>query len=111
MKWLKALVSPSEIIDAAKATGDALVFTPEERAHFLAQYVTATMPMNIARRLIALLISALWGVFTIVAAVLLFVDADLFALWSAFMNDTVNEPMSIIMAFYFLAHVLKGVKK
>ena len=66
------------VIDGVKRAGDMLVFTDEEKAlsnqtalKLLIEYQRATLPQNVARRKIALVVVAMWAlmiVFTIFIA-------------------------------------------
>lgn len=112
MGILKGMLSTPKIVQAGIDTADALAFTPEERAAFLLEYAKATAPMNLARRWIAFVITAMWAFCCLLALAFLLSDADdLFRKVSVFMVDNINTPFSIVMAFYFLAHVMSRGKK
>ena len=66
--------------------------------------------MNVARRIIASVITLLWALGVIVCGILLFWNHPLFVEMMGFMRDTVNGPFEIIMGFYFLAHVTRTLK-
>ena len=112
MGALKAMLSTPKIVQAGIDTADALAFTPEERAAFLLEYAKATAPMNLARRWIAFVITGLWAFCCLLALAFLLFEADeTFGRISVFMADNINTPFSIVMAFYFLAHVMSRGKK
>lgn len=97
---------------------DKMFFTNEEKAEanqklseWYLKYLEATQPQNLARRLIALIVSSLWA-FLIIFGVLLY---KLDPAWSAFvfstLNNVVNNPFMIIVGFYFLTHAVRAYKK
>lgn len=112
MRFFSSLLSSEKIVNAGIKTADALAFTQEERANFLMEYAKATAPMNVARRFIAVMITVLWCLGVIIACVLLFFgNPGTFEKMAQFLDDTINMPFSIVMGFYFLAHVMQRGKK
>ena len=104
--FIKSLLSTDKIIESGIKGLDAIVFTDEEKSAYMLKYLEATKPMAVARRFIAIIITILWCVGIIMCGSLLFFDNDKFTIMSAFMSETVNTPFSVIMGFYFLAHVM-----
>jgi hypothetical protein len=104
-----------KLTTGAVAGLDKMFFTKEEKAEanqklsdWYLKYLAATQPQNLARRLIALIVVALWA-FLILFGVLLFrLDPG----WSAFvfstLNNIVNNPFMIIVGFYFLTHAVRA---
>ncbi len=109
-KFLKSLLSTPKIIETGMKGIDAAFFTDEEKSKFMLEYLKATAPMAVARRFIAIAITILWCMGIIVCGALLAFDSSNFGIMSAFMSDTVNTPFSVIMGFYFLAHVISKAK-
>jgi len=108
----------TKILDGAINGLDALVFTDEERSRanqkisdWYLKYLAATEGQNLARRFIALMVVGLW-----VCLVLLGIGAYHFSVeYSEFifavLTDVVMQPFSIIIAFYFLKHVVQEYRK
>lgn len=121
MSILGDLFSSKTIIDtAAKGVEsaisgiDMLVFTDEEKSitnqkllDWKLKYLEATGAQNLARRYIAVVVTALWA-FMVSSYVILGVfglDEQAKFIYTA-LNDIVNPPFMIVAAFYFLAHVV-----
>ncbi len=111
--------SAKKTVDAVINTGDALFYTEEEKAQdsklyrdWYLKYLEATQPQNVARRLIAIVITGLW-------AVLVFVGAFAQALGQLetaeyifkTLNDNVNMPFMIVIGFYFAKNIMANYKK
>jgi len=109
-KAIKSIFATPKVIDAAIQGIDKSKWTDEERSDFFLTWIQASAPQNLARRIIAFLVTAMWVVACIVIlAQLAFeinVDDEM-----QFMNETVNPPFMIIIGFYFLAHVIRANKK
>lgn len=112
------------IVDGAVAGMDKLVFTNEERAEandklnaWYIEYLQATQPQNLARRLIAMMVVGLWTatvVFGMIAkTVELFLGLD--DQLSTFIYDVllnvIMNPFLMIMGFYFLKHAISSYNK
>lgn len=123
MKWLKAIFSTPEVIgkaaDAAINAGDALVFTKEEKSAAFLEFVRSSMPMNLARRVIAMAVAAVWFL-SAVTLLLLTVAAGLTeslviakTAESVFnmMKDVINWPFMTVMGFYFAKNIIGSMKK
>lgn len=111
--------SAKKTVDAVINTGDALFYTDEEKAQdsklyrdWYLKYLEATQPQNVARRLIAIVITGLW-------ALLVFVGAFAQALGQLetaeyifkTLNDNVNMPFMIVISFYFAKNIMANYKK
>ena len=108
--FIKSLLSTDKIIESGIKGLDAIIFTDEEKSAYMLEYLKATAPMAVARRFIAIVITILWCIGILTCGTLLFFDSDKFTVMSAFMSETVNTPFSVIMGFYFLAHVISRHK-
>lgn len=71
MGWLKSLFSMPKIITAAINSGDALVFTDEERKAWVIESAKVLGPQTLARRYLALIVAAIWVAATLTTAVLI----------------------------------------
>jgi len=74
-------------------------------------YQTATMPQNVARRQIAIIVTTIWALFVIVAGVGVIFDFDYSGRLANFVNDNVNPPFMLVMAFYFLKRMKESFGK
>ncbi len=107
---------------AGKMLDDAF-YTNQEKAtnknkvlDWYLKYQTATAPQNVARRIIALIVTGLWAFLILLAVLIHFLEPEHGdGAFSEFIFDTlsenVNTPFSIIIGFYFAAHMLRGLKK
>jgi hypothetical protein len=112
-KTLKAIFStPTDAGSVAGAVAkglDSAFFTDQEKAQWTLKYLNATLPMNLGRRIIALLVTSVW-VLSALTLLLLTVLAGIFvsivfaktaqAVFE-FMRDVLNIPFSLVMALYF----------
>lgn len=105
--------SIDNVVSAAIATGDKLVFTAEEKAEmnvklqdWYLKYLEATQPMNLSRRVIAITVTGLWSLFLILAtSLLLGGDKEISGAIFSVMETHLNLPFSIIVGFYFAAQM------
>lgn len=120
LSWLFGNSSAADkAVDGVVNGLDALVFTDEEKSvaaqkvlDFKIEYAKHTQNQSVSRRIISVAVSAMWvtvGIATLAAKAL---GADAFAEYAfKFLVDVVMQPFSIIVAFYFLTEVVRGVKK
>jgi len=108
-----------KVADAVISTGDALFFTDEEKSvasqkilDWKIAYAKATQGQSISRRIIAIGVTFMWVLVGLLALTAKFFGVDAFAIYAmGFLKDVVMQPFSIIVGFYFLAHVVSGFKK
>jgi hypothetical protein len=110
-----------KVVDGAMAGLDAVFYTDEEKAvasqkilDWKLQYATATQGMSMSRRVITFTISAAWlflVLLTVGVGLLLGGDSAEVKFLMAIMTDVVMQPFSIIVGFYFLAHVVSNARK
>ena len=119
MSWLFGNSSAADkAVDAGVDTGDALFYTEEEKAiasqkilDFKIEYARHTQNQSVSRRIITVAVSAMWimvGICTLAAQFLGLSEFSDYAV--KFFTDVVMQPFSIVVAFYFLAHITKSVK-
>ena len=107
-KLLGAIFGSSEHTGTVLAGIDKTFFTNEEKSDFFLQYLAATQPQNLARRMIAVIVVILWA-FLILAGVAVYkLDAGYSMFIFDTLRDVVNAPFSIIIGFYFAAHVVRA---
>lgn len=118
-KLLAAIFGSSKntetIVEGAVKGLDALVFTDEEKSEVNAKlgdwflkYLAATQPQNLARRLIAVIVTALWSLLILAGVGVYKWDKDYSFFIFDTLRDTVNTPFSIIIGFYFAAHLARA---
>ena len=107
---IKSIFSTPKVVGAAIAGIDKSMWTAEERSDFFLRWIEASAPQNLARRIIAFLVTGMWVLACVVILIQLTMEVDATA-EMAFMKDTVNPPFMIIIGFYFLAHVIRANKK
>lgn len=115
--WLTGGGKTAEkVVDKVSSGIDYAFYTDQEKAEdgqkrlaWMLDYMKATAPQNVSRRVIAIIIVVLWAFL-----ILLGVGLQLLG-WvkdAEFVFNTldklVNEPFMIVMGFYFLAHVLRA---
>lgn len=122
---LSWLFGNSKAADAAVNGIDALVFTDQEKAtmdaaamdkilDFKIEYAKHTQNQSIARRIIAIIVSGLWALLILIAAIAGYFDAGgtgYAAYIGGIVVTSVNPPFMVIIGFYFAAHVVKGLRK
>jgi len=107
--------SVEKAVDAVISTGDALFFTEEEKSvasqkilDWKIEYARVTQGQSISRRIIAAGVTAMWMLTGVVALVAAAWGLDDYAEYvMKFLVDVVMQPFSIIVGFYFLAHLVK----
>ncbi len=102
-------------VDGAVKGLDALFFTEEEKSQasmklleLKVDYAKHTAFMSVSRRVIVVSVCAVWTLSVVLMLVLgLFfgVDSPMFQAIKTVLVDVVMQPFSIIVGFYFLAHV------
>jgi len=117
--WLFGAPKAAEkVLDGVMNAADKLVFTDEERAEMAAKtrewflkYLEASKPQNVARRLIAIVVSGAWVACIAIALVAKALGSDAYAAYALkVLSDVVLTPFSIIIGFYFAAHVVRAGK-
>lgn len=97
--------------DALYSGLDKIAFTAEEKADaaqksrdWLNDYMAATNGQNVARRLIALIVTSLWAVLLVLSVVLHLCGATVRAEWLFGVIDEVVTPaFMLVITFYFAA--------
>jgi hypothetical protein len=103
------------IVEGAVKGLDSMFFTKEEQAEYrqkgaewFLEYLKATQPQNLARRLIALMVVALWSIL-ILAGVSAWPWYQSYADYIfEVLAEVVMTPFLMIMGFYFAAHVVRS---
>ena len=124
MNWIVSafgwLTGNSKSADNAMKAVDALVYTDEEKAvanqkilDFKIEYAKHTQNQSIARRVIAFIVSGLWGALIMIAVIAGYFDRSEGS-YSEFVGQIVitniNPVFMIIIGFYFAAHMVGKFK-
>ena len=99
-KFLRPLFSMPKIIDAAIKTGDALVFTDEERKAWVLESAKVLGPQTIARRVITIVVTAIWALLTLTGVVLILAEHSQASIFGE-LYTRVCLIFGGILAFYF----------
>lgn len=110
LSFFKGLFSSRSIVETGLKGLDSAFFTDQEKSSFMLEWLKASAPMAIARRFIAVIIAVLWCLGVVICGGLLYVDSPKFEVMAEFMDKTVSTPFSVVMGFYFLAHVVGKLK-
>ncbi len=122
MNWLASLFgggkTTDKIVDGVIDGVDAMFFTDEEKSvanqkvlDFKLEWMKATQGQNIARRIIAVGVTAMWllaGLIILGAQAFGHVEFSKFAF--TYLKDVVSTPFAIIIGFYFAAHIMGKLK-
>lgn len=112
--WKFLVGSPDAASKTASAVRDgldAIVYTDEEKAEnaqkvrdWYVEYMKATNGQNVARRLIAIIVTAEWALFVTLWAVLRLCGADDLAKdILQMLTDVISPVFMLVMVFYFTA--------
>jgi hypothetical protein len=123
MAWYSWITGGSEtagkVVDGVISGVDAMFYTDEEKSianqkilDWKLKYAQASSGQNIARRLIAVMVSSLWAIMLIVEVVAKALGFDAFSEFVFnVLKENLNTPFSVIIGFYFLAHITRGLGK
>ena len=120
MGWLGKLFASDELVDSAVSGVDKVIFTQEEKADYLLQFLKAYEPFKIAQRFLALMVGIPYVALWVLSALMLIGSiffTDLY--WQDKLlnmsvtlaeknNETLGNPFAIILAFYFGGGMLEG---
>ena len=107
MNIFKAIFSAPKALDAIINTGDALVFTDEERKEAVFKMTELLGPQNIARRVVAMMVTGVWSLFTLTEAVIILTGFGKIAEFHD-LYGYVSAAFGGIMVFYFGAHLKRA---
>jgi len=106
-------------IDAVRKLGNLDEMSMQEKSDFLLQYMNATKHQSPVRRLIALVLSVLFGLlivtWLVAAGVGYYFDIvaslEFAGAVKMFLVDVVQTPFSIILSFYFVLNIAQKAGK
>jgi len=123
MSFFKSLFSAPEVIskatDAVIKTGDALVFTDEERSvanqkilDWTLKFHEASKGSNIARRYLAVMFSGVFLLLVVATAIVVgFGLSETADRLMELITETLVVPVGMIITFYFLTGGIREYKK
>jgi len=103
-----------KVVKAAINTGDALFYTDEEKARdassyreWYLKYLEATQPQNVARRMIALIVTLMWALVIVLALLVkAWGQPELADYYFKVLDQLVTTPFITIIGFYFLKRII-----
>lgn len=99
--WVKSLLSSDKIIDSASKGIDAAFLTSEEKTEYFLKFIEASMPMNIARRFIAMAVTIFWLFCGFLVVALILLDSSKLKEIVEFASVYVMPPFTVLVSFYF----------
>jgi len=107
MNPFKMLFKMPEVITGAMAAGDKVIFTAEEKKDFILESAKVLGPQTVARRWIAVGVTFMWVLGTVVCAGLIIFDH---AQLNAFLElyTKIALVFGAILTFYFGAHLRRN---
>lgn len=99
--FIKGLLSSEGIVKSGMAALDKMVFTEEEKGDMKMQFIKATMPMNRARRFLAMMVGSVWALHACIGTSLLLSESVMFATFLSYMTINITAPFLVIVGFYF----------
>jgi hypothetical protein len=105
----------TKLIDGAVAGLDKMFFTKEEKAEanqklseWYLKYLAATDGQNVARRLIAMIVVALWAFLVLFGVAIRWFNDKMSDFVFEVLTEVVMTPFSIVVGFYFLTHAVRS---
>lgn len=103
------------IVDGAVSGIDKIFFTKEEKSEanqklsdWYLKYLAATQPQNLARRLIAVIIVALWAVLVVFGVWIRWFSYEMSDFTFKVLVEVVMNPFLVVVGFYFLTHTVRA---
>jgi len=113
--------SANKAVDAVINSGDALVFTDEEKDNsnhkkldFIIRHAEATQSQSVSRRVLTVSIAFLFITLSVVVVVAGYFDRSIGSYSTFvfdFMKEVVLQPFSILLVFYFVTPFAKKKEK
>lgn len=109
---IKGLFAGSEsvgsVIDATINGVDAAWFTDQEKQNWYLKYLNSTLGQNRARRMIAVIVTALWAALVVLGIVAWLLSEDAGEFIFSVLRDVVMPPFTVIIGFYYLRSLVPG---
>ena len=110
--------SANKVVDGVVSGVDAMFFTDEEKSvaaqkvlDFKIEYAKHTQNQSVARRVIAFIVSGIWGFLNLLAVALYFLSEPASQFVFKVINENINVPFMIVVGFYFAAHIAGKIGK
>lgn len=108
----------NKVIETASSGLDMMFFTDEEKSiagqkvlDFKLEWLKATSGQNLARRVIAFGVVGLWCLGVLTACVAQLISPEYSKFIFSVLKDIVGLPFTVIIGFYFAAHMVGKLKK
>ncbi len=108
----------NKVIETASSGLDMLFFTDEEKSiagqkvlDFKLEWLKATSGQNLARRFIAFGVVGLWCLGVLAACIAKLFSEGYSEFLFTILKDVVGLPFTVIIGFYFAAHMVGKLKK
>lgn len=108
ISFFKSMLSNESIVEGAQKGIDAAFLTNEEKTQYFLEYLKASMPMNVARRFIALAITLFWVFVGVIQVVLILSSSPLIEEMHSFAIVYAMPPFTVLVSFYFWRRMEKG---
>jgi len=95
------------VVDKIANGVDDALFSEQERAELLVEYHKATLPQNVARRIIAFMIIGFYIVLLSAACLLYKIDLEYSKFLFNVASETMLVPTTAIIGFYFIKRMGK----
>ena len=98
--------------DAIRKLGGLDDINSKERVDAFISVVKETKHQSPARRFIAILVTLVWAMLIMVWTLTTYLgEVSTADSIKVFMGEVVREPFNFIIGFYFVSHILSGIKK
>ena len=101
IEFFKGLLSSEKIVDNISSGLDKAILTGEEKKDYLLKFIELSMPMNVARRFIALSVCMLWVFCGVLSMILIVVGSDKLEQLISFGATYIMPPFTVLVSFYF----------
>jgi hypothetical protein len=101
IEFFKGLLGSKSIVEAGIAGIDKAILTEEEQRDLQLKFIEATLPMNVARRFIAIAITVMWVVAGLWIMVLLTQESALIVTAKEFATYYIVPSFVVLVSFYF----------
>ena len=102
--------SGNKALDTISSAADSLVFTDQEKTSLFIEFQKATLPQNLARRLIATMIVGLFCFLILLAVIIWQYQKEYAEYIFKVLSDVMVAPVTVIISFYFLKRFSMGGK-
>lgn len=105
--FFKSILSNKSIVESASRGIDNVFLTDEEKTKYFLEYLTASMPMNVSRRFIAIVVTCFWLLVGVIQVTLILMGSGLVEEMHSFATVYVMPPFTLLTAFYFMKKLVQ----